>query len=196
MKLSILCVTKNEPRAKPFLADMCLVAEALGAEFVKVVDGTDVHSGGYLESVLDEAVAMCHGDYVLRLDDDEMIGEDFVDWLSRGEFDSGIYTFPRWNLWGDEKHYIVNDMLYPDLQTRLTAKELAGGRQTIHSGSPFGIGMVMSFPILHYKYLVKSYAERKAIAQIYERIVPGAGFGFYKIYSLPEDCTAIRTEEI
>jgi len=195
--ISILCVTKNEPHAEPFLTAMENDAKVIGAEFVRVVDGVDVHSNGCIESVLDQAVSMCHGDYVLRLDDDESLSGGLRRWLQvPSSLASGIYTFPRRNLWGNDTHYITNDLLCPDLQTRLTTKDKAGGRGMIHGGSPFGIGTIISLPILHHKYLVRSYEERKAIAETYESISPGAGFGFYKIYSLPEDCIAIRTEKV
>jgi hypothetical protein len=195
--LSILCVTRNELCVQRLLEKMKKDADFIGAEFVKVVDGVDVHSNGSIESVLDEAIAMCKDGWILRLDDDEEMSADLKSWFHSSPVAiPDLFTFPRLNLWVDERHYILNENLYPDLQTRLAKKEQSGGRQVIHAGSPFGVGGIVDKPILHHKFLIRDYNERKAIAERYESIAPGAGMGFYKVYSLPEDCIEIRTGEL
>lgn len=199
MTLSLLCVTKGEPHAAEFLRALRSVADALEAEFVVVSDGFPtitarnladeylvVQSDGSIESVLDEAVAACSGDYVLRIDDDEEVSAEMVVWLQSGEYtQSDVWSFPRKNLWRDG--YLTNPPLYPDIQTRLTTKEKAGGRKQVHDGSPFGAGRVANVHILHHKFLVKSYAERKEIALRYDALREGGGTGHWLPFNLPED---------
>jgi hypothetical protein len=212
MTLSLLCVTKGEPHAEKFLRYMAGNADALGAEFVIAHDGdfltgTDdeialrfsaipkfgmkakqylVKSDGSIEGVLDEAVALCSGDYVLRIDDDEEVSTEMMVWLQSGEYtQSDVWSFPRKHLWGGG--YLSNPPLYPDIQTRLTTKEKAGGRKRVHDGSPFGAGRVANVHILHHKFLVKSYAKRKEIAAHYDSLREGAGTGHWLPFNLPED---------
>lgn len=190
MSLSILCVTRGEPFALAFLRDTEKVAGHLFAEFVPVADGEAasraladcghvpycVDSAGYIESVLDEAVGFCRGDYVLRLDDDERISPAMVRWLgTRAYLGADHWAFPRANLWGDANSVLVNPPLWPDLQTRLSVKAKAGGRHGVHDGSPFGTGRIAPAVIEHHKYLVKDRAQREAQARAYDAARPGAG---------------------
>lgn len=200
--LSILCVTKAEPHSFPFVLAMRELAADLGAEFVPVADGAMaagrlvdhamrgpryVESKGYIESVLDEALEFCTRDYVLRLDDDERCSKSMVRWLtSRGYETSNHWKLPRIHLWGDEHHALVTPHLYPDHQTRLSVKKLAGSRPGIHSGSPHGGGLEAPGVIEHAKFLVKSLDERREIVERYESIQEGAGSQF-RPFSCPED---------
>lgn len=204
MKLSILCVTKGEPHAWALLDDMIAVRRILGVELVVAMDvvGLDevldpsvvtearfvpVKSAGYIESVLDEALSHCSGDYVLRLDDDERCSPAMVEWLKSGAWQSQPHwKFPRMNLWGDADHFLVTPHLWPDHQTRLSLRSLAGGRTSIHAGSPHGGGEVAPCAILHHKFLVKPLAERREIVARYESIQQGAGFHF-RPFSIPEE---------
>lgn len=202
MTLSILCVTKTEPHAWPFLAAMRVVADAVaGSELVVAADGDfayhrliaadywgpRVQSQGYIESVLDEALTFCSGDYVLRLDDDERCSPAMVEWLKSGAYSARpTWKFPRMQLWGDEQHFIVTPQLWPDTQSRLALRSLSGGRNVIHAGSPHGGGTAAPCSILHAKFLVKSLAERREIVKRYDSIQPGAGTNF-AAFSVPED---------
>lgn len=199
MTLSLLCITKNEPHAAEFLRALRGVANRLGAEFVVVSDGFStitarnladeylvVESNGSIESVLDEAVAACSGDYILRIDDDEKISAEMIVWLDTSEYtQSDVWSFPRRHLWGDG--YLTNAPLYPDLQTRLTTKAKAGGRKQVHDGSPYGAGQVASRHILHHKFLIKDYQKRKELAEKYDQLRPGAGTGQWLPFNLPEE---------
>ena len=187
MKLSILCVTRAEPFAEPFLTAMAELAGDLEAELAIVRDGVDVHSSGYIESVLDEALGFCTGDYVLRLDDDERCSPAMVDWLASGKWASRpSWKFCRQHLWGDERHFIITPQLWPDHQSRLAHRSLSGGRITIHAGSPHGGGELAPCAMVHAKFLVKSLEERRAIVRRYDAIQPGAGTNF-AAFSVPED---------
>ena len=200
MTLSIVCVTNCEPHAGKFLKRMRADADILGAELVLGFDCAEipqefvgladvaviVKSKGYLESVLDEVLAKCTGDYILRLDDDETISGSLMDWLQAEWYESGdVFAFPRPYFWEDTRHFLP--ALLPDYQTRLTTKAKAGGRREIHVGSPFGTGQLVPFPIEHHKFLVKTRAQREEIAARYESIRQGAGtLPYFGMYNLPE----------
>lgn len=205
-RLSLLCVTRAERYARPFLADLAVVGARLGAEVVCAADGAEaverlqrlglpvrvvpVISKGYLESVLDEAVAACTGDYVLRVDDDERLGPGMVTWLAAGGYAAhDHWKFPRMHLWGDTMTWIVTPHLWPDWQTRLSVKAKSGGRPAVHQGSPFGGGEEAPDDVYleHHKFLVKPAEVRRRIAQGYDRFSPGFGTGDMKPFSLPEE---------
>jgi hypothetical protein len=199
--LTILCVSKGERHAWPFLSAMSALAERCRAEFVIAADGQDaedlakqlpckivpVQSHGYLESVHDYAVAECSGRYILRLDDDEKASPAMVDWLAEERyFAADHWKFARASLWQTAGWVILSPQLFPDHQTRLSVKAMAGGRTSIHCGSPFGGGSEAPVLIEHHKFLVKSRAERAAVAARYDSIHPGTGTGGMLAFNLPE----------
>lgn len=174
--LSLLCVSKGEPFAARFRQEFYDLAQHLGAEAIWLTDGIHVHSLGYLESVLDEAITFTHGEYILRLDDDETVDHAMADWLATGLWMTDpIWKFPRRNLWKDAQHYLVTYPLWPDEQTRLTRRDLAGDRKPIHAGCPHGGGAVGVGAILHWSFLVKPYVRRVEISEKYDQIQEGAG---------------------
>lgn len=197
--LSILCVTGCGHHSGPFLLHFADLANRLDAQLVLAVDNADepaelahnttvypVCTDGYIESVLDDAVDACPDGYVLRLDDDEKANPALIDWLERRAYrEADHWAFPRMHLWGDEQHYILNPPLWPDLQTRLSVKAMAGGRDRIHVGSPHGTGRVADCAIEHHKFLVRDLPEREALLAKYEALQPGAGANFGP-FSVPE----------
>lgn len=207
--LSILCVTRMGAHARRFLGDMEMLADGLGVEFVLCVDADPtrfddlgtvvsrwVRSDGYIESVLDEAIAQCSGEYVLRLDDDECVSVEMARWLEDRSYRADDHwAFPRMHLWPDGRHYITNPPLWPDLQTRLSVQAKAGGRTVIHAGSPYGTGQVAEVAIEHHKFLVRDRAEREALLAEYEAIMPGANA--WAPFSVPEMFAAqLQTREV
>lgn len=209
--LTLLCVSKLGDHARPFIEHFDEAAQELDATFVLAVDRAgapgwtlDLHtdqflwvrSDGYIESVLDDVIAECPDGYILRMDDDERISPPMQRWLAAGAYrQHDHWAFPRMHLWPDAKHYIVNDPLYPDLQTRLSVKAKAGGRRRIHVGSPFGTGTVAPVEIEHHKFLVRERAERERLVETYDRVLPGAGEHF-KVFSVPEQFAGIVVESV
>jgi hypothetical protein len=186
--LSILCVTKPSERAQPFIVNMSILADRLDAEFILAVDGVDVHSKGYIESVLDDAIALTHGDYILRLDDDERCSPAMVRWLEAREYETGDhFTFPRVHFWGDSSSVIVEEHYFPDFQTRLSVRAKAGGRNQIHMGSPYGAGEITRVCLEHWVYLAKSYEERCATGVRYNQIRAGADGGVFRSSSIEDE---------
>ncbi len=206
MLLSILCVTKAEPFARPFLLEMHRLAQAASAELVLAGDGDSalptlcdwgfmedcalisVESKGFLESVLEVGVKCCSGKYILRLDDDECCSSAMTRWVIEHAFTAADHwKFPRMHLWPTTHTFIEEAPLWPDHQTRLSVKAKSGGRTTIHAGSPFGGGRLAPVAIEHHKFLVKSRAERAAIAARYDVVSLGYGTGGMLPFNLPED---------
>lgn len=207
--LSILCVTRAEEEIIHLLDDLSYKAETLNAEFVIVVDSTSdrwvnidcnvdkfatIKSQGYIESILDEAITYTTGKYILRIDDDESIPDQLLNWLLSKEYLlSDNWKFARCHLYPNIDHYITNPPLYPDHQTRLSIREKSGNRPHIHAGSPFGGGQLCPYPILHHKFIVKSIESRQNIINRYNTVQSGMGTSFAH-FSTPE--LVYKPEEI
>jgi predicted O-methyltransferase YrrM len=211
--LSILCVTRAEPHAREQLARMWqLVRACASAELVIAADGDDaearvtgwagqwpgarvarVDGEGYLETVLDAALRHCTGSYVLRLDDDECCSAPMERWVREGGYRAQPHwKFSRAHLWPDRMHRIVDLPLWPDHQTRLSRRHMAGGRSCIHAGSPHGGGTLAPVVIEHLKFLVRSREEREEIARRYDRVMPGAGTSTHmRAFQLPDLASAV-----
>jgi hypothetical protein len=201
--LSIACVTQSAPHARPFLEGMATVARSIGAQFVLAVDGGPcdvqadvtvwVQSRGFLESVLDEAVWRCGGDYVLRLDDDERCSPAMVAWLLSGAWRaSAAWKFATAGLWGTAQDVLVMPELWPQYHVRLTTKALAAGQTRIHQRHRADAQARVAPCVLeHHKFLVKSLDERKAIRQRYERVQPGAGKACHSVPELAYEALVV-----
>ncbi len=206
--ISILCITQAQSYSLPFLRDLARLANILDGEFVVALDDqfsvdlleqidrfgrvtrliTVKVEGPSIEGVLDEAISYCHGDYILRIDDDERCSPAMITWLKEKSYLSADHwCFPRVHFWGDSQSVLITPSLWPDQQTRLSIKAKAGGRSQLHAGSPFGFGEHAPVVIEHHKFLVKSYAERKIIAERYDQFRPGYGTRRMLPYNLPED---------
>jgi hypothetical protein len=206
MKLSILCVTRAQRRVLPLVERMLdLSFRNKEWECVLAADGKDayseleylsrfarvvqVESAGYVESVLDEAIGACQGEYILRLDDDESVSPTMVRWLDRSAFIAEPHwCFSRAWLWLDPGHFLRMEPFWPDYQTRLSLKAQSGGRSLVHQGSPYGLGHVAPTTIEHHKLLLWSHRERLAHVAHYDQLSSGAGQasrGFYLPEELP-----------
>lgn len=192
MTLTILCVTELGEHSGPFREQMRATAKAVGGEYVEY----DGRGAGCIEHVLDQAINWCKPGYILRLDDDESCSPALVDWLADGQYlAADHWCFPRLHLWPTVESFITSHSLYPDLQTRLSVKEKAGGRAVPHQPSPHGAGRCAAAPIVHHKFLVKPREERQRILDGYEEIQAGAGSNF-RAFSLPETLTDVQTSPV
>jgi len=184
---------------------MSRLSSQLNAQFVVAADGDPardtlkqvtwhrvpmvaaVQSKGYLESVLDQALQFCDGQYILRLDDDERASQAMISWLQGEEYKHNPHwKFPRAHLWGDTRRVLLTPQLWPDHQTRMSIRSMAGGRNWIHCGSPHGGGAATECVIEHHKFLVKNADERWAIAHRYDGIAQGTGTGGMMAFNVPE----------
>lgn len=200
--LSLLCVTRASPATIPFVRALVENARMLGAEVCIIADGDDsatllrvnnipvagtVYSKGYIESVLDNCVAMTTRDYVFRIDDDEALPGSALHWLASGLYrDEPHWKFCRAHLTIDNPaQYYAQPPLWPDHQTRLSTRALSLGRTTIHCGSPHGGGALAPVLIEHHKFRIKTREERIEIVNRYNRIERNAGTNFAP-FSVPE----------
>jgi hypothetical protein len=203
MSLSVLCITNGEPHAGVFVWRMYELAERLGIELILGLDREAAQAAKYpchqsinlqavnlQEDVMDQAVEFCTTDYILRLDDDEVVSPALERWIASGQYahiGDRIYAFPRVYMWPDDQHILTNDGIYPDLQTRLGKKACMFGVTSVHAGNPNGTGLVIPYAIEHHKLLVKTWEQRQKIAERYESLRPGAGTApEYARYNLPE----------
>jgi hypothetical protein len=203
MTLSILCVTVGEPWAGKYITRMFDLANRLGVELVLGLDKEAAQAAGYpchrsvnlnsrliQEEIMDQAVDACPDGYILRLDSDEVVSPALEKWLASGkyaEIGARVYAFPRVYMWGDERHILTNDGIWPDLQTRLGRKECMYGVNQIHAGNRHGTGQVIPYALEHHNLLVKDRPMREAIAHKYESVRAGAGTRpEYARYNLPE----------
>lgn len=202
-QLTILTVTRAEQYSKTFLYRFMLMARAIGAECMIALDGPGangrlqamkilnpsieeyhvdfvrVDSAGFIESVLDQAVDACHGRYVLRLDDDEAPSLAMFDWLlNRQYLDQPHWCFPRGHRYN--AGLLMTPHLWPDVQTRLSLKEMSGGRHTLHAPSPFGAGTEAPVMIHHHKFMARTRKEREETSRRWHS-------GNMLAFSLPED---------
>jgi hypothetical protein len=182
VKISVLCVTRGEPHSERFLRHFALVAKFLGAEFVVGADRAphvqalggkvvpvDCSSCPAVETVLEEAVAVCSGDWILRLDDDESVSLAMLYWMMTFDFSRGeAVAFPRAHLWGDEATAMTNPGYWPDWQMRLSLRKWAV-RKVLHEPAA-RIDIVAPACLLHHVYLVRDRAARKECAERYCKI--------------------------
>lgn len=208
MTLSILSVTQGDPSIIPFLQqlrDLAIRASLPAgqtAEAVFACDGQDayarvrsqvggkcilVRSRGHIGSVLDEAVRVCTGAYVFRVDDDETLTAPLQQWVIDAQYRAhDHWRFRRAHLWtfGEAMGHITNGRFWPDYQTRLSVREKSGQRVQPHAASPYGRGQAApdNCVIEHWKFMLKSRAEREQMRDRYDRIAAGAGK-----FSVPED---------
>ena len=203
--ISVLCVTRGEPHTPRFLSHFSMVARFLRAEYVVCVDGgADVDSFGgkvvqvdcsscpTVETVLEEAVAACSGDWILRLDDDETVSLAMLYFLANFTFGSEAVAFPRAHLWGDERTAIVNQEYWPDWQMRFSLREYAV-RKVLHEPPP-KCDLLAPACLLHHVYLVRSKEERKECAERYCKIL-GHDFPEKPTY-WPSDYLDVKTAPV
>jgi hypothetical protein len=140
--LSALAVTRDSAPWLPyFLANMRSFAD----EVVVVVDRGSTDNtlaiardladrveewevGGYQELVLQKATELCRGDWIMRLDDDELMPPEFIDtvqWLMQRAVKSPTddYDFRRLSLVEDGSKVARSPDIWPDFQVRLRTAE-------------------------------------------------------------------------
>jgi len=146
------------------------------------------------------------GEWILRLDSDDIVSDQLCRRLSRPGWDRGlthIYLQYRW-LVGDGSEMISEAPWWPDPALRLmrndpglvTFSDRAHELPTIAGAHQF-----WDEPIYHLDLVVRSVAQRRAKAQRYERDHPGLrtaeGRSVSSTYYLPEDQpSSPRTERV
>lgn len=199
MTLSIICVTKAEPNARPFLSDIANLGRILGAEVIFGVHGAAATmwatmnghkyvevDGNYVEEMLDPVIAACTGDYILRLDDDEKCSAGLILWLKRGEMiHRDSWFFSRCHLWPDAQHCLSRHPYFPDFQVRLSVKRQARRPVKLHAAHAYTAYRAPALCYIeHHVFITKTREERQVITAKYESMLRGKPFA-------PEDVTVV-----
>jgi hypothetical protein len=131
----------------------------------------------FLERHLAWLHAQCNGDWILRLDGDEIPSTQMLQEIASARSDrriNGVF-FARRNLFPTVATYIVQDPWYPDFQLRMVRND--GGLRfsgEVHSGpersSP---ARMVEAPIYHLPFIFADVESRRARAARYERLRPG-----------------------
>jgi hypothetical protein len=154
------------------------------------------------EEAIDTAINMSTTDWMFRIDDDELMGSNFISGVRKlvenPTHDS--YWFPRMWLYKDSRHFIASSPNYPDHQIRLFKKgSLRATKGTHMHPTTIGTSSTISFHIFHYLLLDTTYEERVEKCKNYARLMGIsiddflAGFG--KFY-LPEKYDDLDIKEI
>lgn len=199
MKFSILTITRGEECVLENLTQLAQLAKSLGADYVVGVDGPvarervrelqieatikEVATAGVMESVVDELLPYCEGEYVLRLDGDERVTWLMEQWLRQGRYvGADQWKFPRAWLWKDGT-YLTAPHYWPDFQVRLSIKKKSGGLRTLHAMRSFGSVAEAPIAIEHLKLLMFSPEEREQHIRNFDAVEAGAGSNFRHFYS-------------
>lgn len=141
----------------------------------------------------------CTGDYVLFLDSDEIVGENFPalrDYLSCGY---QTITLPRYNLISlDPPEYIITKHHYHNWQPRvirnngvsqygddIVHEKIEHHRPRLHCAVAH---------LFHLDYLAHSYETRKQKVAFYELLAPGTGYPEYYLFEDYPYRTALTLE--
>ena len=121
--------------------------------------------------------AQCRGDWILRLDGDEIPSPEMLAEVSAMRRDRSVngVLFARRNLFPTVASYISQDPWYPDFQLRLVRNDGAlrfGG--TVHSGPELSLpARFVEAPIYHLPFICADVEERRNRARRYEMLSPG-----------------------
>ena len=120
----------------------------------------------FAETILNEAYDKCSCEWILRIDDDELVSTQFTDLHEKLHITAanGIW-FPRYHSLYDTRHYINTEPWYPDYQMRLFRKTAL----VPHSGKVHITQEVKGnqeehwddHPIFHMTYLWRTLEERE-----------------------------------
>ena len=182
MKLSLLCVTRGENHARRFLTHFAHVADLLRAEYVIGCDRCniecstakivrlDASSCPTVETVLEEAVGACSGDWILRMDDDETLSLAMLGYMLAEDWSKlECIAFPRAHLYVDEHHAIADPQWWPDWTMRLSPREYAV-RHKLHEPAKKVTHLARAM-MLHHNLLVRGREGRREVAERYCQIL-------------------------
>ena len=156
-------------------------ADLVDGLYVWPVDGTYEH-------VLNEAAALCHGEWILHAHDDELFPPAFRAALPALLEAGDNWAFPRRHVVGDGRCYIADAPLWPDYQLRLRSRgawQAAPWPRQVHA-SPVPGGIAQA-AIWHLKFLVKRPELRQQRLARWGQLWPPALGEHYRRFSIVED---------
>jgi hypothetical protein len=149
--------------------DLCHYAELADRLFAIEFD--------YIERHLAWLHAQCRGDWILRLDGDEIPSREMIGEVTAAR-ESGAVTgvfFARRNLFPTIDSYISQEPWYPDFQLRLVRNDASLRFQGLqHSGAERTLpARIVEAPIYHLALVLADADERRSRAERYEALRPG-----------------------
>jgi len=206
VKLSLWIVTKN---SAAYIEPLLKAGHAFADEIVVAVDASSTDATGalcrgYADKLFrippiryaEEAAAwmgeQCTGDWILRLDDDELPSAGLIGALPRLLRDREVthYWLPRrWVIGREQARWIAQPPWWSDWQLRLfrnirSIVRVPGGLHTsfvVQGGGRF----CTEGSIYHFDLVYHSDLERRQKVERYERISPGNSLGH--LYLPPDD---------
>ena len=207
MRLSVCCLTSDPgPQVAAALAPLREVADEVVvaadsrapaedlAAYASVSDRLLRFTYRQSERHLAWLHAQCRGDWILRVDGDELAGPELIAQLPElvERRDVHQYLLPRRWLHPDGEHWLDELPWWPDFQIRLVRNDgqlrFSGRHHT--SAEPVRPQAYVQAPLLHLDLLLTSAEERERKALDYDRtagelIAPGGGSLAHRFY-LPE----------
>jgi len=199
VKISLAIVTKNSAE---YIRRLLEAGKAFADEIVVAVDAsssdsTEAICGQYADKLfridwdpthpsLEWALAwlndQCTGDWILRLDDDELPGAEFVRAIPRLIADRDITHYwleRRWVVGQDRSRWIAQFPHWPDWQLRLfrNVRSLVRVPGVLHTSYVVqgACGFWTGGAIYHLDLVYHSEAARRRKVEHYERTAPGKG---------------------
>jgi hypothetical protein len=176
------------------VADSRAGADRLGA-YESVADRVLRLEVDYLERHLGWLHAQCSGNWILRLDGDEVVSPALVDALPELIADRRVlqYLLPRRWLYPDARSWLAESPWHPDYQLRLVRNDgLMRFSGRLHSAAvPLRPARYLDLPIYHLDLLVKDERERRGKAEAYAELrdpleAPGGG-ELNRAFYVPEE---------
>lgn len=217
MTLSVCCLTADPgPRVAAALGPLHGVADEIVIAADARVDAADLAAYGtvadrvlriefdYLERHLAWLHAECSGEWVLRLDGDEVPSPALLDALPdlTASRDVLQYWIPRRWLWPDPDHWLRELPWFPDMQLRLVRNDgtLRFPGELHSSALPVWPAAYLDEPIYHLASVIDDDARRRERALRYELAAPGkrapGGGPANEVFYLPEDHATREPEPV
>jgi len=121
--------------------------------------------------------AQCRGDWILRLDGDEIPTPEMIAEVLAARDDRRLscVLFARRNLFPTVESYIAQEPWYPDFQVRMVRNDgslrFAG---ELHSATERTLpARIVEAPMYHLPLILNGFEDRRARATRYEELVPG-----------------------
>jgi hypothetical protein len=157
----------------------------------------------FLERHLAWLHAQCHGDWILRLDGDEIPSPEMLTEVLAAKADRnvGCVYFARRNLFPTIGSYIAQDPWYPDFQLRMVRNDGAlRFSGALHSGPERSLpARLVEAPIYHLPFILSDVDARRGRAARYEALRPGllapTGLPANQM-ELPETVSGLRTAPV
>lgn len=149
----------------------------IARKYTREVHLLDFHGHKVIEPVLNTAYDFCSSEWILRVDDDELLSSAFAELpltlsketLSKEET-NGV-CFPRYNCVDGTKRFIDVEPYYPDYQLRLFRKSAIKPHPgNVHVAQPLEgkTSTWDNFPIFHLLYQLRTYTDRVERTEYYE----------------------------